>query len=353
MSGGVPEAAGVEAGVGRTALMVAAARAIETGRSDALAADPYAEHFVRAAAACESWPVHPEQVPDGEDDPLWGRLGRYFGLRTRVFDDHVLRRARAGIRQVVLLGAGLDTRALRLAWPAGCTVFEVDRQEVLAFKQTVLDRIDPRGDERPSIPARSGSSPAPEPPPGAGEPLPGGPFAMAPAEAAAVPSPRTEGTERQPDQGTPARRVTVAADLRLEWVPALAAAGFDPALPTAWVAEGLLLYLPSAAERRLIDTVHAHSAPGSSLAYEVKLTVESTAVRESPVYRDARDRIGVDLLALFDPEPRPDSAAGLAARGWHTQVDTPFDHSGRLGRGPRPERNDALAANRWTFALLP
>jgi hypothetical protein len=106
-------------------------------------------------------------------------------------------------------------------------------------------------------------------------------------------------------------------------------------------------------ERRLIDIVHAHSAPGSSLAYEVKLAVESTAVRESPVYRDARDRIGVDLLALFDPEPRPDSAVGLAARGWHTQVDTPFDHSGRLGRGPRPERNDALAANRWTFALRP
>jgi methyltransferase (TIGR00027 family) len=151
----------------------------------------------------------------------------------------------------------------------------------------------------------------------------------------------------------PARRVTVAADLRLDWVPALTAAGFDPALPTAWLAEGLLLYLPSAAERGLVETVDAHSAPGSAFAYEVKFGVESGAVRGSPVYREARDRIGVDLLALFDPEPRPDSAARLAERGWRTEVHTPFEHSRRLGRGPLPEPDDALGANRWVFATRP
>ncbi|MHC3460715.1 MULTISPECIES: class I SAM-dependent methyltransferase [Streptomyces] len=291
---GVEGAGGVEEGVGLTALMVAAARAVETGRPDALARDTYAEHFVRAASACAGWPVRPEEVADGEADPLWGRLGRYFALRTRVFDDHLLRRTGAGVRQVVLLGAGLDARAYRLPWPPECTVFEIDQPEVLAFKQRTLDRL--------------GASPR-------------------------------------------AHRVTVAADLRHDWAEALVTAGFDPARPTAWLAEGLLLYLPSAAESRLIDTIDAHSARRSSLTYEVKfIKAESAAVRTSPVYVAARERIGVDLLALFDADPRPDSATDLTERGWRTAVRTPFHYSRRLGRGPRPEPNDALAANHWVFA---
>ena len=287
---------GVDGGVGLTALMVAAARAIETGRPDALARDEYAEHFVRAARACAGWPVHPDEVPEGDADPLWGRLARYFGLRTRVFDDHLLRCAGTGIRQVVLLGAGLDTRAYRLPWPHGCTVFDIDQEAVLAFKQHTLDA------------------------------------------SAAVPR---------------ARRVTVAADLRGDWTAVLSAAGFDPGRPTAWLAEGLLLYLPSAAERRLIDTVDALSAPGSTLAYEVKLGVESAAVRNSPIYTATRDRIGIELLALFDPDPRPDSATDLAGRGWRTEVRVPFDFTRRHGRGPEPLEDDALSANRWTFATRP
>jgi methyltransferase (TIGR00027 family) len=293
---GAAEEGGIEEGVGLTALMVAAARAIETGRPDALARDEYAAHFVRAAPARAHWPVRPQDVPGLDADPLWGRLGRYFALRTRVFDDHLLRRAQAGTRQVVLLGAGLDTRAYRLDWPAGSTVYELDRPGVLAFKQRTLDALAAR--------------------------------------------PR-------------ARRVTIPTDLRLDWTAALLAAGFDPAAPTAWLAEGLLLYLPPAAERHLVRTVHDHSAPGSALAWEAKLGVEAEAVRTSPVYTAARDRIGVDLLALFDPEPRPDSAADLAALGWTTAVRTPYDFSRRFGRGPLPEPDDALAANRWTFAGLP
>jgi methyltransferase (TIGR00027 family) len=294
--GAEEEVPGVGAGVGRTALLVAAARAIETGRPDAMARDEYAELFVRAAGVCAEWPVRPEEVPGGEADPLWGRLGRYFGLRTRVFDDHLLECARGGLRQVVLLGAGLDTRAYRLPWPGGCTVFEVDREEVLAFKRRVLDGV------------------------------------------AAAPR---------------ARRIAVAADLRRDWAGRLATAGFEPGRPTAWLAEGLLLYLPSAAECRLMEVVDRVSAPGSTLGYEAKYAVESAAVRASPVYTAARERIGVDLLALFDTDPRPDSAAELAALGWRTQVRTPFDFSRRLGRGPLPEPHDALAANRWTFAVRP
>ncbi len=288
---------GVEEGVGLTALMVAAARAIETHRHDSLARDVYAEHFVRESRATAGWPIRLQQVPGGDADPLWGRLGRYFGLRTRVLDDFLLREVRAGTRQVVLLGAGLDTRAYRLEWPAGCTVFELDQAEVLAFKDRVLDR-------RRAVPR--------------------------------------------------AERVTIGIDLRLDWAGALTGAGFDPAAPAAWLAEGLLLYLPHAAERALIASVDGLSAAGSALAYEIKLSPESAAVRESPIYA-AATRSGIDLLRMFDRDPRPDSAGELAARGWHVSVHTAFDFTRHHGRGPQPQpgRHDALAANRWVFASGP
>jgi len=287
---------GVEDVVGQTALMVAAARAIETHRPDALAADAYAEHFVRAAKASAAWPVRPAEVSDGDANPLWGRLGRYFGLRTRVLDDFLIRSAHAGARQVVLLGAGLDTRAFRLDWPPGRVVYEIDRDGVLAFKHRVLDGL------------------------------------------AAVPA---------------ATRRPIAADLREDWARSLLNTGFDPAVPTAWLAEGLLLYLPSAAERRLIDTVDRLSAEGSTLAFEIKLWAESPQVRASPVYVAAREQIGVDLLALFDGEPRPDSVGHLRERGWSASIHTPFDFTRHHGRGPHPEPNDALASNRWVFASKP
>ncbi|MFF7187960.1 SAM-dependent methyltransferase [Streptomyces sp. NPDC008222] len=281
------------AGVGRTALLVAAARAVETYRPDALSQDFFAEHFVRAAPVSADWPVRPDQVSEGSADPVWGRLGRYFGLRTRVLDDHLLRSARAGTRQVVLLGAGLDSRAFRLDWPPGCSVHEIDTGEVLAFKQAVLDRI--------------GATPV-------------------------------------------ADRRTLAADLHGDWADALLETGFDPAAPTAWLAEGLLLYFPAAAETRLIATVDRMSAVGSTLAYEIKEVSESAPVRTGPVYVAVRQRLGIDLPALFDSDPRPDSAGELSGRGWTVSVRSPYDFTALHGRGPRPQPNDALAVNRWVFA---
>ncbi|GAB3452245.1 class I SAM-dependent methyltransferase [Actinophytocola sediminis] len=277
--------------VGLTALMVAAARAIETHRPDSLAQDEYAEHFVRAASACASWPLRPQEVPDGARNPLWERLGRYFGLRTRVLDDVILA---AGDRQVVLLGAGLDTRAFRLDWPADSVVHELDRPNVLTFKQKVLDGLGAR--------------------------------------------PRVD-------------RHAIAADLREDWAGLLP--GFRPDVPTTWLAEGLLMYLPSDAERRLIQTVAHLSAPGSTLAYEIKLIPEPPTMRDNPVYTTARAQIGIDLLALFDPDPRPDSAAALTALGWTTDIRTPFDYAHLHGRGPLPEPHDALATNRWVIARKP
>ncbi|MFC4034767.1 SAM-dependent methyltransferase [Streptomyces polygonati] len=291
MAGTEQRNTGIKGGVGLTALMVAAARAIETHRADALARDVYAEHFVRAAPASASWPVRPQEVPQGEANPLWGRLARYFALRTRVFDDVLLSAARAGARQVVLLGAGLDSRAYRLDWPAGCSVYEIDSEEVLTFKRGVL----------------GGMGAAPR-----------------------------------------ATRIPVAADLRTDWAAALIGAGFDPATASTWLAEGLLLYLPPAAERRLIATVDRLTAGGGTYSCEVKLSRD-----DNPLYPSTKAQIGVDLLALFDPDPRPDSAGDLTDRGWSTSVRTPFEFSRHHGRGPLPEPNDSLAGNRWVFAAKP
>ncbi|GGU97452.1 putative S-adenosyl-L-methionine-dependent methyltransferase [Streptomyces litmocidini] len=287
---------GVDGGVGLTALLVAAARAIETHRHDSLAQDVHAEHFVRAAPACADWPVRVAQVPEGDDNPLWGRFARYFGLRTRVLDDFVLGAVHDGVRQVVLLGAGLDTRAFRLDLPSDCVVFEIDRAGVLAFKQRVLT-------DRSAAPR--------------------------------------------------AKRVPVPVDLRADWVTALTSTGFDPGAPSVWLAEGLLFYLPSRAETYLIDTVDRLTTGGSALAFEAKLEKDLLAYRDSAIYTATREQIGIDLLDLFDLGPRPDSAGHLTARGWSTSMRTPFDFTRRHGRGPLPEPNDALEGNRWVFAHKP
>ncbi|MET9053143.1 class I SAM-dependent methyltransferase [Streptomyces bacillaris] len=288
---------GVAGGVGVTALLVAAARAIETHRPDSLAQDVFAEHFVLAAPASKGWPVRPAEVTDGDANPLWGRFARYFGLRTRVLDDFLLGSAHTGgVRQVVLVGAGLDSRAYRLEWPSGCVVFEIDREEVLSFKHQVLDGV------------------------------------------SAVPK---------------AARVPVPMDLRDDWAGALPGAGFDPTAPSVWLIEGLLFYLPPAAETYLVDTVDRLTAGGSALAFEAKLERDLLAYRDSALYTATREQIGIDLLGLFDLSPRPDSAGRLADRGWSTAVHTPFDFTRLHGRGPLPESNDALAGNRWVFADKP
>ncbi|MFF3484103.1 class I SAM-dependent methyltransferase [Streptomyces sp. NPDC002701] len=299
MTGTAPqhtEVEGVDGGVGLTALLVAAARAIETYREDSLAQDAYAEYFVRAAPASADWPVRVQQVPDGDANPLWGRFTRYFGLRTRVLDDFLLRSVRTGPRQVVLLGAGLDTRAFRLDWPSDCKVFEIDRAGVLAFKHQVLTDL------------------------------------------AATPK---------------VKRVPVPADLRADWVSALTTVGFDPAAPSVWLAEGLFFYLPAPAETYLIDTVDRLTTKGSALAFEAKLEKDLLVYRDSPIYTATREQTGIDLLHLFDKGARPDSAGALTAKGWSTSMYTPFDFTRRHGRGPLPEPNDALEGNRWAFAYKP
>ena len=272
--------------VGLTALLVAAARAIEATRPDSLARDDFARHFVEAAGV--DWPVSWSSSLEG--NPLWGRLARYFGLRTRLLDDFV-----PGTPQTVLLGAGLDTRAFRLSWPPDSHVFELDRAAVLDFKHRVLSSV--------------GALPL-------------------------------------------VKRTPVEVDLRGNWSAALLDAGFCPGLPTTWVAEGLLLYLSAAAELALMRTVNTFSEPGSRFFYEIKLAVESPEVRASPMYSATLAQTGIDLLALFSATPRPDSAGLLARIGWDVSVHTAFDFTTHYGAGPHPVPADPLAGNRWVIADL-
>ncbi|EFI28840.1 conserved hypothetical protein [Mycobacterium tuberculosis 94_M4241A] len=187
--------------VGSTALFVATARALEAQKSDPLVVDPYAEAFCRAVGG--SW----ADVLDGKlpDHKLKSTdFGEHFvnfqGARTKYFDEYFRRAAAAGARQVVILAAGLDSRAYRLPWPDGTTVFELDRPQVLDFKREVL--------------ASHGAQPR-------------------------------------------ALRREIAVDLRDDWPQALRDSGFDAAAPSAWIAEGLLIYLPATAQERLFTGIDA------------------------------------------------------------------------------------------------
>lgn len=140
----------INTSVGSTALFVAASRALEATKPAPLAADQYAEVFCRAAGG--EWaelvaggvPEHPLRSED---------FGQYFvsfqGARTRYFDTYFGKAIEAGVKQVVILASGLDSRAYRLDWAPGTTVFELDQPLVHQFKREALDQHGPS--PRPSV----------------------------------------------------------------------------------------------------------------------------------------------------------------------------------------------------------
>ena len=200
--------------VGATATMVAASRAIASQGPDPLLDDPLAAPLVRAVGLTPFIRLIDGEVTlENDDDPVLNRRTRaeQMAVRTRFFDDFFITATEGGIRQAVILASGLDTRAYRLAWPAGTVVYEIDQPQVIEFKTTALADI--------------GAEPT-------------------------------------------AERRTVSIDLRYDWPEALRQAGFDVNQPAAWSAEGILPYLPPEAQDRLFDSITALSAPGSQLATE-------------------------------------------------------------------------------------
>ncbi|OBI94547.1 class I SAM-dependent methyltransferase [Mycobacterium asiaticum] len=258
--------------VGVTATMVAAARAMATRAENPLIDDPFAEPLVRAVGidVLARLATGELSAADLDDDPerpfrAVATAADNMAVRTKFFDDFFLDAARAGITQAVILAAGLDSRAYRLPWPARTVVYEVDQPQVVEFKSRTM------------------------------------------AELGAAPT---------------ADRRAVATDLRDDWPAALRAAGFDPALPTAWSAEGLLGYLPPDAQDRLLDTVTRLSALGSRIASESMNRVdEGDEDRLRERMRTVSERwrahgLDLDMTALVYFGDRNEAAAYLTDRGW-------------------------------------
>ena len=258
--------------VGLTALGVAAARAVENDRPDALVRDPMAARFVAAAADAPTAMPTGRAAP-GADTPMWRTMADFLGVRSRFLDDVVSGAVGSGIDQVVLLAAGLDVRAQRLDGLEGCSVYEVDQPTVLAFKDEVLD------------------------------------------EAGAV---------------ARCDRVEVATDLRDDWAGALAAAGHDAGRPTVWLAEGLLPYLPAAAEAQLFATISALSAPGSRVGVEFVHDIDG--LLRSDLMTSSSAAFGVDMGTLWSREPRRPADEVLRDAGWTTASESIEEAAARFGR---------------------
>lgn len=276
--------------VGATALSVAACRAAETMQPDPLIRDEFAAVLVSRAG--DAWARLASGSLDWlDDDDDYGRrvndLSRiYQAVRTHFFDAYFGDAAAAGIRQAVILAAGLDARAYRLGWPAGSTVYEIDQPQVLAYKATTLDA--------------HGAVPA-------------------------------------------VTRRAVPVDLRDDWPAALAGAGFDRDRPTAWLAEGLLPYLPADAQDRLFDMVTALSASGSRIAVEAFGSFTGADGRRRTASRERRARmrqrlgLDVDIEALvYHEENRADAVDLLTCHGWRVEAVDSSEERARLGR-PVPE----------------
>ncbi|OBJ49317.1 SAM-dependent methyltransferase [Mycobacterium sp. 1423905.2] len=277
--------------VGATATMVAAARAAASRRADPIISDPYATPLVLASGV-ELFALLASGKLDFTDIGS-GWIPDFFGVRGWFFDGFFPSALSAGIRQAVILGSGLDSRAYRLNWPADAVVYEIDQPEVIKFKETTLARI--------------GATPN-------------------------------------------ARLCSVGVDLRYDWPTALRQAGFDPRQRTAWLVEGLMIgYLPGDAQNRMLDLISQLSAPGSRLSAD-HLPPTSRSVGELILETAASWRqqgYDVDFGNLTYAHQRSDAEAHLQSLGWRITGYRLDDLLGAAGvplgeMDPAPDRQGAI-----------
>jgi methyltransferase (TIGR00027 family) len=283
--------------VGATATWVAACRALASKQADALIDDPFADPLVRAVGAEFFIRVLDGEITDetgGFDDDTdpdvefnLQRMVNMMAVRTRYFDDFFTAATAAGIRQVVILASGLDSRPYRLAWPDGTVVYEVDQPAVIEFKSTSLSNL--------------GAQPT-------------------------------------------ADRRTVAIDLREDWLTALRQAGFDETKPAAWSAEGLLMYLPPDAQDRLFDAITTLSAPGSRLATEYHRDGMPLLEKRAKAMAKRWGQFGfdTDVSSLVYHGERTPAAEYLSAAGWQITARTRADQFAKAGLSVPP--GDSLKA---------
>ena len=182
---------------------------------------------------------------------------------------------------MVILASGLDSRAYRLDWPAGTTVYEIDQPQVLDYKSTTL--------------AENGVTPS-------------------------------------------ADRREVAIDLRQDWPAALRAAGFDPTAPTAWLAEGLLMYLPAEAQDRLFTLIGELSPAGSRVSAETAPAhADERRQQMRERFKKVADEIGLEQSVdvgelMYRDDNRADVTEWLNGHGWRATAQGSTDEMRRLGR---------------------
>ncbi|MFZ1176217.1 MAG: class I SAM-dependent methyltransferase, partial [Mycobacterium sp.] len=230
--------------------------------------DEFAEPLVRAVGIDVFTKVATGEIDfdDIEKGVGFPRMVDTFAARARFFDDYFAAAGLAGLRQIVIVASGLDARPYRLRWPIGTTVYEIDQPEVIAFKTATLSAI------------------------------------------GAVPT---------------AELRTVGIDLREDWPAALQEAGFDPAQPTAWLAEGVLIgFLPPEAEIRLLDSIIPLSSEGSRFAADYGTLVGTAEESQQQARRSTegwrRQGLDMDIADLTYPGEHTDVAAHLHADGWET-----------------------------------
>jgi len=287
--------------VGSTATMVASQRVLS--HREGLIDDPYAEPLVRAVGMSFFIRFLDGEIPPEEFekiDPRFNprRAAEGMAVRTRHFDRLFTDAADAGVRQAVILASGLDARAYRLPWPDGSVVFELDQPEVIAFKTDTL--------------AAMGAEPK-------------------------------------------ADRRAIAVDLRDDWPKALLDAGFDVSRPTAWIAEGLLIYLPPEAQDLLFDRIDELSAPGSRFACEHIPDVSVFADDErSQLLTQRLKKYGnnIEMRELIYYGPRNDVIEYLTDRGWDvTAVKMPEAYAANGFEYPDDEVLTAFSGMSYVSAV--
>jgi methyltransferase (TIGR00027 family) len=206
-------------------------------------------------------------LPVGAGNGVGAALSAHTAIRTRFYDDYL---TTAGIAQVVLVAAGLDARAYRLPWPSGTRIFELDQPEIFEFKERTLAGLH--------------TEPACE-------------------------------------------RVTVPVDLREDWAPALVEAGFDSGRRTAWLVEGLLIYLSAPEAAGLLTAIGALSAPGSTIAFE------SGDAAGSPLLAMAREMPTMkQYAAMWKGGLGQEASDWLERAGWSVEHHDFAAVAGALGR---------------------
>ena len=247
--------------LGSTARWTAAVRARESMREDRLFHDPWAATL--AGKEGQEWIEH------RSEDSVVAMV-----LRTRFFDDFLQRiTGQYAIRQVVLMAAGLDTRAFRLTWPAQTRLFELDQPAVLQYKEQML---------------RSASA--------------------------------------QPT----CERQTIAADLTGPWKETFIKTGFDPQQPSGWLLEGFLFYLPNESVTRILDEVTSLAAPGSWIGFDII----NSATLTSPWTRswvEMQAQAGAPWIGTMD-----DPEGFLATRGWKATLTQVGENDANFSRWPYP-----------------